>query len=364
MLWDGERSGLVGHQLTGVVASTVSKLTPNQSIESKFLYYLLSLNFEWIQNRRTGTGVPHVPKDLGRILKISYPSLSIQQKIARILQTVDRAIVKTEALIEKYQQIKAGLMHDLFTRGLWTQEELDRGDHLGTPAATAKPGQLRPTRQDAPHLYEQSPIGWIPKAWDTAPLGRICDVRGRVGWKGYTVEDLRDEGPLVLGAAQIGKDNRLDLSKPVFISRRKFEESPEIKVRKGDVLVVQRGTIGKIVFISQDIGAATINPSMILLTSFKAAPSFVYIWLCSEDAQRQIRLALSSTGVPMISQKQTGEMTCPLPSREEQEGITAILDRQNRLLMNCEARRDKLEKQKSGLMHDLLTGKVPVTPDH
>ena len=69
-------------------------------------------------------------------------------KIARILQTIDQAIEKTEALIEKYQQIKAGLMHDLFTRGIGAD------------------GKLRPPREQAPELYQQTPIGWIPKEWD------------------------------------------------------------------------------------------------------------------------------------------------------------------------------------------------------
>jgi type I restriction enzyme S subunit len=74
MLWDGERSGLVGYNLSGVVSSTVCKLTPNEKIDNELLYYLLLFNFDWIQNRRTGTGVPHVPKDIGRILKLDYPT--------------------------------------------------------------------------------------------------------------------------------------------------------------------------------------------------------------------------------------------------------------------------------------------------
>ena len=70
-----------------------------------------------------------------------------QQKIATILSTTDTAIEKTEALIEKYQQIKAGLMHDLFTRGVLPN------------------GQLRPSREEAPELYYETEIGWIPKEW-------------------------------------------------------------------------------------------------------------------------------------------------------------------------------------------------------
>ena len=66
-------------------------------------------------------------------------------------------IANTEALIQKYQQIKAGLMHDLFTRGITSD------------------GQLRPPREKAPELYKETAIGWIPKEWKAKDLGSACD---------------------------------------------------------------------------------------------------------------------------------------------------------------------------------------------
>ncbi|ECC3876388.1 hypothetical protein AHZ37_000134 [Salmonella enterica subsp. indica] len=100
MLWDGERSGLCCHGLNGVVSSTVCKLTPKNNIRSDFLYYFLANKFEWIQNRRTGTGVPHVPKDIGRILNVRYPKcLDAQQKIADFLGSIDKSISGTNTLI-------------------------------------------------------------------------------------------------------------------------------------------------------------------------------------------------------------------------------------------------------------------------
>ena len=58
-------------------------------------------------------------------------SLAEQHKIARILSTVDAVIEKTEAAIAKYKAIKAGIMQDLFTRGI-----------------DAKTGKLRPSYND------------------------------------------------------------------------------------------------------------------------------------------------------------------------------------------------------------------------
>ena len=119
MLWDGERSGLCATGLRGAIGSTVARLRPKPSINGRFLYHQLVRNFPWIQARRTGTGVPHVPKDLGTALFLSFPSdITEQSRIAAVLDTVDEAIAKTEAVIAKIKQVRAGLLHDLLTRGL------------------------------------------------------------------------------------------------------------------------------------------------------------------------------------------------------------------------------------------------------
>jgi type I restriction enzyme, S subunit len=91
-----------------------------------------------------------------RKIKVPVPDSQVQYRIAEILSTVDETIEHTEALMAKHQQIKAGLMHDLFTRGV-------------TPD-----GHVRPTRFEAPHLYKETPFGWIPKEWETNPLGGLA----------------------------------------------------------------------------------------------------------------------------------------------------------------------------------------------
>lgn len=342
MLWDGERSGLVGYGQKGVLGSTFVKFILSQEVDPEFLFYHLQRDFVWTQNQRTGTGVPHVPKDFTRIYKLSYPDLATQRTIARILGTVDGLIERTEALIAKQQQIKQGLLHDLFTRGVDAH------------------GALRPPHSEAPELYHHTELGWLPKGWRVERLGNVSSVRGRVGWKGYTVHDLRDSGPLVLGAAQISKDNRLKLDEPVHLSMEKYLESPEIMVQEGDLLIVQRGSIGKVVMVDEPIGSATINPSMILLKVGGIDATFLYHWLCSPVLQDQIVNATSSTGVPMISQAQAGAFNIPIPHPDEQRSIAgrlaAIMDR----IRIEEKEAAKFRLLKSGLMQDLLTGRVSV----
>ena len=114
MLWDGERSGLVGCGLAGAVGSTVARIRPIQSkVIGRYLYHHLSNRYEEIQSLRTGTGVPHVARDLPKILKVPVPLLEEQQRIAEILDTVDEAIHATERVISKLRTIRNGILFDV-----------------------------------------------------------------------------------------------------------------------------------------------------------------------------------------------------------------------------------------------------------
>jgi type I restriction enzyme S subunit len=207
--------------------------------------------------------------------------------------------------------------------------------------------------------YKQTEVGEIPQDWIPTPISKIASVRGRVGWKGYTKKDLVQQGPLTIGATQINKNNRLDLSNPTFLSREKYLESPEIMVEYKDILIVQRGsTIGKLVLIDQEIGEATINPSLVIVRTQKISPGFVAYYLLSAAGQKQILTDLSSTGVPMISQRQIGNFLVPLPpTLAEQEAIAEALSDADALIESLETLLAKKRQVKQGAMSELLTGK-------
>ena len=97
------------------------------------------------------------PSVIKKLYAFNPWALETQQRIAEILSTVDEAIEQTGSLIEKIQQIKAGLMHDLFTRGVTAD------------------GWLRPRREEAPQLYKESSLGWIPREWNCELLDNLAD---------------------------------------------------------------------------------------------------------------------------------------------------------------------------------------------
>ena len=72
----------------------------------------------------------------------------------------------------------------------------------------------------------------IPEEWEVINLGKIVQVKGRIGWRGYKKTDFVSEGDgaISLGAKNISKYNQLDLQDLTFVSWEKYEESPEIQV--------------------------------------------------------------------------------------------------------------------------------------
>ena len=123
-----------------------------------FLFHWLGPFIRKVNDITAATTVKHLStKDLTKA-KAFFPEVKVQKKIAAILTATDTAIEKTEALIGKYQQIKAGLMHDLFTRGVLPN------------------GKLRPAREQAPEQYQETAIGWVPREWSVSTLGTMAKI--------------------------------------------------------------------------------------------------------------------------------------------------------------------------------------------
>lgn len=350
MLWDGERSGLVGKAQTGVISSTVARLSPKTEIDGIFLYYALDAKFEWIQGRRTGTGVPHVPKDLARILSISYPKeKNEQRRIAEILSTLDETIEQTESLITKMQQVKAGLMHDLFTRGV-------------TPD-----GHLRPTREQAPDLYKESPLGWIPKEWETNPIAAIAEslVDGPFGSYLKSEHYVVEPGVRVVRLQNI-QEGYYDDRDPVYVSQRHADYLSRNAVNPGDVLIAALGDenypVGRSCCYPHDLPPAINKADCFRLRCLPDAALNAYVthFLNTTSSRNQVKRFEQGVTRRRTNLGNLRRVIVTLPAIDEQRRIIQRLTSISKQIETGELQVEKLRQQKQGLMHDLLTGRERV----
>jgi len=101
------------------------------------------------------TGVPSLNRNFVHPTPVLLPPPDEQSRIAGVLDTVDEAIAKTEAVIAKLNQVRAGLLHDLLTSGV--------GEH----------GQLRDPIAH-PEQFQDSPLGRIPHEWEIVFADDLC----------------------------------------------------------------------------------------------------------------------------------------------------------------------------------------------
>lgn len=352
MLWDGERSGLVGCGQVGVVASTVAKMVPNDDILPEYLYYFLDLHFAWIQARRTGTGVPHVPKDLGRILSVRYPSdKDRQKKVVDILQSIDMVIHNTLGQINKLSVTKEGMMADLFSRGI-------------DPTT----GQLRPSVHDAPELYQETSIGLLPKGWSVVELEKlladvVAPMRSGPFGSALLKEELVDEGIPLLGIDNIFVE-KFNPKYRRFVTPEKFQELSRYAVRAGDVVITIMGTVGRTCVIPDNIGVALSSKHLWTMTfdTQQILPDLVCWQLNYSSWVESWFRRESQGGVMEAIQSQTlKRLKLAVPVPEEQEKLKEIYLNLNNRLDSERKQLAKLKLEKAGLMRDLLTGKVPVS---
>lgn len=207
--------------------------------------------------------------------------------------------------------------------------------------------------------YKMTEVGVIPEDWEVKTLGKLACINGRIGFRGYTVKDLvrKGEGAIAIGGKHISK-NFLDISDAEYISWKKYYESPEIMVRKGDIVLAQRGTLGKSALIKSDIGPATINPSLVLINKIKCNNLYLIYNIQSSSVTDYIQQINAQTSIPMISQKQIeGIKIAIAKSDSEQTAIATALSDVDSLISALTKKIEKKKAIKQGLMQQLLTGK-------
>jgi len=279
-----------------------------------------------------------------RSIEIKIPkSKKIQNKIAEYLDTLDKAIEKTEALIEKYQQIKAGLMHDLFTRGIGAD------------------GKLRPPREQAPELYQQTQIGWIPKEWQIKPCSDLC-FRICVGIVIQPTKYYVGDGIPALRSANVREDG-IDPNNFVYISAASNQQLAKSQLKTGDIVSVRTGYPGTSAVVSQEFHGANCIDILISTPNKKVNSEYLCDWINSSFGKGQVLRQQGGMAQQHFNVGEMRELLVALPVSEEQLKIRSRISVIAEKIKVEKALLDKRQKQKFGLMHDLLTGKVQVNVD-
>ena len=187
-------------------------------------------------------------------------------------------------------------------------------------------------------------------------LGEVCEIKGRIGFRGYTREDQvsKGEGAISLSPGNINNGS-LNYDSCTYITWSKYEESPEIMVSEGDIILCKTASVGKVARINYLPEKATINPQLVLLKNIKTNAQFLFYILDNSPFQLKIKGLAGVGSVPNVSQAKLSQIEIPFPALQEQERIVGILDTFTASIQNLEAQLEQRQKQYEYYREKLLT---------
>jgi type I restriction enzyme S subunit len=319
---------------------------PQGGFNLAFLYHFLcAIDFgDFVQDG----ALPSVNQEQIGSIKIPDMNKGEQRRIAEILDTIDEAIQKTEALISKLKAMKRGLLHDLLTRGL------------------DKNGKLRDPKTH-PEQFKGSPLGKIPREWRVVSIEAIgadkphAIVDGPFGSNLKSIH-YRKKGVPVIQSGFVTTGEFI-AHEYVYVNNALFQAQRRSAVVPGDIVMAKIGA---------QCGTCAILPEghpvgILAGNSLKIStnPNYCRTLFLLRVLHRYYQIGLmdkviTETAQPAISLKNLRAMLMPLPSLMEQDSIVSNLNFHDSRIRTEEQYRDKLKLQKKGLMHDLLTGKIRV----
>lgn len=316
------------------------------NISLYFLNYLLEdYSFLYdLYSQSTGSAQVNVGPSHLKKLFIKIPkSITEQQSIANILTKTDQAIANTEALIAKYTHIKTGLMQDLLTKGI------DENGNI---------------RTEQTHVFKDSPLGRIPQEWECLSIKDIAErLRSGVTPKGGS--DVYEKEGVLLIRSQNVYSYGFKLEDVAYINEEINNRMLGSQLKEFDVLLnITGASIGRATYVPEGFPRANVNQHVCAIRLKKADVNnaiFLSSYLNSINGQNQIYQNIAGSNREGINYTQIKEINVPFFNNDfELEKFSEMVIKSNERINSEIKTLSKLQSLKTGLMQDLLTGKVRV----
>jgi len=323
------------------------KVINNANIDRIFLKYLIEHNLQLIKIKTHGSTMKHITRGLLLNHKVIFPELIIeQQKIAEILSTIDELIDQTEKIIAKLKRIKAGLMHDLLTKGI------DENGNI---------------RSEKTYKFKDSPLGRIPEEWEVKKVADLLDeyINGYAFNSNLYVKD----GIPIIRMSNITTEGNFYFNKEdsKYCSIQEYKTLTRFHVGFGDLIMAmtdvtpERALIGRTAIVDIN-GFFILNQRVGLLkVSNKFDPIYVHYYFNHNVFLRYARSLCTMSAQANLSTEQIKNTLIKIPkAKVEQKSISMKLCAIDEVIHKEEIYKKKLLSLKQGLMNDLLTSKVRV----
>ena len=195
--------------------------------------------------------------------------------------------------------------------------------------------------------------------WEQRKLGDLIFLNGRIGFRGYTEADIisKDEGGVLTFSPTNIVDNQITIKcKNTYITRLKYDESPEIKIYNGDILFVKTGsTLGKSALVKDIFEDATLNPQVVVMRPNNLDSEFLSVMMLTDNIASQVRKSRIGGAVPTLTESNIKAFDTLIPKNDEEaQKIGKIFGSLDHVITLHQHKLEKLKLAKKALLQKLF----------
>ena len=259
-------------------------------------------------------------------LKVQFPFLLEQKKIASILTSVDEVIETTQKQIDKLQDLKKATMKELLTKGIGHTE------------------------------FKDSELGRIPKSWEVRFLDDVTK-RGSGHTPAKQNPSYWNGGVKWVSLADSSRlDKGFIYETDKEISEEGLANSSAVLHPEGTVVLSRDAGIGKSAVLAEEMAVS--QHFMAWRCENRTDNWFLYYWMQKTKPMFET-VAIGST-IKTIGLGYFKQLKMAYPPLQEQKSIATKLLSIDRHIGKLNGKLAQIQSLKKSLMQDLLTGKVRV----
>lgn len=308
-------------------------LTTSSSLNNEYLYYYLTHIGLW--RFADTTSIPQINNKHINPLLIPIPPPIEQRAIAAALSDVDALLAKLDQLIAKKRDLKQATMQQLLT------------------GRTRLPGFSDGLK------YKQTEVGPLPEDWEVKFLPEVSWFQEGPGLRKW---QFTTRGIKVINITNL-EDGYLNLDRTErHISKDELERTyKHFLIDAGDIVVASSGnSYCKVAVVRDQDLPLVMNTSVIRFKPLEPLLDYKYllVFLRSPWFKKQIDLLITGGAQPNFGPFHLKKILIQQPPLAEQTAIATILSDMDADIAALEARRDKTQRLKQGMMQELLTGRI------
>ena len=192
---------------SALVSTDAMVIRPKEKFSKEFLILTMQTDKFWdeVISRSAGSLSPRIKwRDLSSI-EVLLPPLKVQEKISKLVFSLQDNIEKTENLIQVAEKLKKGLLEELLTKGIGHKK------------------------------FKKTELGEIPADWFVQKLSDACEINMGQSPPSSSYNSIGKGLPFIQGKADFGKEH------PNITI---YTNSPAKLAKSGDILFTVRAPVG------------------------------------------------------------------------------------------------------------------------